>query len=91
MMISGPSKLACEGATKIMNEVHDMMISGPSKIACERTTRIIIERKGVFSMEDTSQKHINIGLVAHVDAGKTTLSEGFLFAAGNIQAGHCAG
>ncbi len=85
MMISGPSKLACEGATKIMNEVHDMMISGPSKLACEDTTRIIIERKGVFSMEDTSQKHINIGLVAHVDAGKTTLSEGVLFAAGNIQ------
>ncbi len=44
-------------------------------------------------MEDTSNdtfvskpsKHITIGLVAHVDAGKTTLSEGFFYAAGNIQ------
>ena len=51
MMISGPGKLVCEGATKIMNEVHDMMITESSKLACEGATRIIIERKGVFSME----------------------------------------
>ncbi len=24
-MIGGPSKLACEGATRIMNEVHDII------------------------------------------------------------------
>lgn len=43
-------------------------------------------------MEDTSehkkdnkkQKHINIGLLAHVDAGKTTLSEALLFKCGAI-------
>ena len=27
-------------------------------------------------------KHITLGLVAHVDAGKTTLSEGMLYLAG---------
>ena len=30
-------------------------------------------------------KHINIGMVAHVDAGKTTLSEGMLFVSGSIR------
>ena len=39
IMISGPSKLACEGATRIMNEVHDIMIGGPSKLACEGQAR----------------------------------------------------
>ena len=43
IMISGPSKLACEGATKIMNEVHDIMIGGPSKLACEGATKIMNE------------------------------------------------
>lgn len=44
-------------------------------------------------MEDTSehendnkkQKHINIGLLAHVDAGKTTLSEALLYKCGAIR------
>lgn len=44
-------------------------------------------------MEDTSEnmnnqktsKHVSIGLLAHVDAGKTTLSEGLLYAAGKIR------
>lgn len=31
------------------------------------------------------QKHINVGLLAHVDAGKTTLSEGLLYAAGRVR------
>ena len=44
IMIGGPSKLACEGATKIMNEVHDIMIGGPSKLACEGA--IIIKSGG---------------------------------------------
>ena len=30
-------------------------------------------------------KYINIGLLAHVDAGKTTLSEGLLYACGSIR------
>ena len=30
-------------------------------------------------------KHINIGLLAHVDAGKTTLSEGMLYLSGSIR------
>lgn len=44
-------------------------------------------------MEDTSEnkpknkrkKHICIGLLAHVDAGKTTLSEGILYTCGSIR------
>ena len=36
------------------------------------------------SAEKTS-KHINLGLLAHVDAGKTTLSEGMLYLSGTIR------
>lgn len=40
-------------------------------------------------MDDTSKnepiKHICIGILAHVDAGKTTLSEGLLYLCGNIR------
>ena len=47
-------------------------------------------------MEDTSEnridklnekplKHITIGILAHVDAGKTTLSEGMLYLSGEIR------
>lgn len=43
-------------------------------------------------MEGTSEnkpmkhkKHLNMGLLAHVDAGKTTLSEALLFTAGNLR------
>ena len=31
-------------------------------------------------------KHLNIGILAHVDAGKTTLSEGMLYLSGSIRA-----
>lgn len=51
------------------------------------------KERGISSMEDTSehgngskyQKHINIGLLAHVDAGKTTLSEALLYCCGAIR------
>lgn len=41
-------------------------------------------------MEDTSEnrkisKYISVGLVAHVDAGKTTLSEGLLYLSGKLR------
>ena len=35
--------------------------------------------------EDNKKKHICLGLVAHVDAGKTTLSEGMLYLTGGIR------
>ena len=51
--------------------------------------KIIISWKGAFSMENTSEnkpkKHICTGIVAHVDAGKTTLSEALLFQSGAIR------
>ena len=31
------------------------------------------------------QKHLNIGILAHVDAGKTTLSEGMLYLSGRLR------
>jgi len=45
-------------------------------------------RKGAFSMdasENKPKKHICVGLLAHVDAGKTTLSEAMLYTAGQIR------
>lgn len=58
-------------------------------------TVLNITERGIF-MENTSvnkgrntagkpSNHINIGLVAHVDAGKTTLSEGMLYLSGSIR------
>ena len=42
-------------------------------------------QKGAFPMGETSEnqpmKHICTGIVAHVDAGKTTLSEAMLYTA----------
>ena len=43
--------------------------------------------KGAFFMgRKNHAKNINIGLLAHVDAGKTTLSEALLYATGQIRA-----
>ena len=36
-------------------------------------------------MEETTMKHIVAGIVAHVDAGKTTLSESLLFQSGELR------
>lgn len=36
-------------------------------------------------LENKQKKHICAGILAHVDAGKTTLSEGLLYAAGKIR------
>ena len=47
-----------------------------------------MENTSVNRTKDTGRKlpgHINIGLVAHVDAGKTTLSEGMLYLSGGIR------
>ena len=35
--------------------------------------------------ENKSKKHICLGILAHVDAGKTTLSEGMLYLSGRIR------
>ena len=50
------------------------------------------QQEGIFSMEDVSEnkpvkykKHMCIGILAHVDAGKTTLSEAVLYASGSIR------
>lgn len=50
------------------------------------------QQEGIFSMEDISEnkpvkykKHMCIGILAHVDAGKTTLSEAVLYASGSIR------
>ena len=39
-------------------------------------------KKGILT---GMSKHINLGLLAHVDAGKTTLSEALLYLSGNIR------
>lgn len=46
----------------------------------------MIHGKGLFYEQKKSRKNINIGLLAHVDAGKTTLSEALLYATGQIRA-----
>lgn len=42
------------------------------------------ENKG-NKLKSRATKHISIGLLAHVDAGKTTLSEGMLYLSGQIR------
>ena len=42
----------------------------------------MIHGKGLFMGRKNPAKNINIGLLAHVDAGKTTLSEALLYATG---------
>ena len=32
-----------------------------------------------------NKKHLTLGILAHVDAGKTTLAEGILFQSGSIR------
>ena len=61
-MIGGSSKLACEGATRIMNEVHDIMIGGPSKPSCEGATRIMNEVHDIKMLTHLSCKLLrNLG------------------------------
>ena len=35
--------------------------------------------------QNIKHRHISLGVLAHVDAGKTTLSEGLLFKCGRIR------
>ena len=42
------------------------------------------ENKNTVPLNKTS-KHICLGILAHVDAGKTTLSEGMLYLSGRIR------
>ena len=48
-----------------------------------------MSRKGHFSMATTSEnkpkQYMSVGILAHVDAGKTTLSEGILYLTGQIR------
>lgn len=50
---------------------------------------MIKRQKGAFSMdaanENKQKKYISVGLLAHVDAGKTTLSEALLYVGGSIR------
>ena len=47
------------------------------------------KQKGVFSMAETfgknPEKNLSIGILAHVDAGKTTLSEALLYLSGKLR------
>lgn len=36
-------------------------------------------------MDGKDKRHISVGLLAHVDAGKTTLSEAMLYLSGRIK------
>ena len=36
-------------------------------------------------VEDQQKRHMSVGLLAHVDAGKTTLAEGILYRSGSIR------
>ncbi len=75
-----------------------MMMPEKKNLRCQQPKRccMIIEQKGVFSMEDTSVnknnrieieagRRICAGILAHVDAGKTTLAEGILYVCGSIR------
>ena len=48
-----------------------------------------MKQEGARFMDDTAEnkaeKRICVGLLAHVDAGKTTLSEGLLYTSGSIR------
>ena len=49
---------------------------------------IITTERGIFNgrkPQNIKHRHISLGVLAHVDAGKTTLSEGLLFKCGRIR------
>lgn len=56
--------------------------------SCDILKRYVFARGGTFMGEQTEEKkpgkRICAGLLAHVDAGKTTLAEGILYAGGEI-------
>ena len=64
----------------------EMHLCAMIKNRCEMITYI---EKGVFSMAETfgnnPKKNLSIGILAHVDAGKTTLSEALLYLSGKIR------
>ena len=64
----------------------EMHLCAMIKNRCEMITYI---EKGVFSVAETfgnnPKKNLSIGILAHVDAGKTTLSEALLYLSGKIR------
>ena len=50
--------------------------------------RLLSTERGIFmgnTSEDKAKNHLCLGILAHVDAGKTTLSEGILYKTGSIR------
>ena len=94
------NRIQVDGSGLECYDVHRKMIAQRNAMhqCCEKIKRRLVPeyKKELFSMEETSEKkenrsanepskHICAALLAHVDAGKTTLSESLLYTAGSIR------